>query len=353
MAEAAFYDGESARRRTVSIRITASSLDIHEGEDWIASWPVGSVRRRDAPDGILRVALEGARELARLDVSDAGDQSAIRAHCHLLEAGDRKEKTGHILIWSALAAASIVLSVLFLVPVVAERLTPLVPFSLEKRLGHAVDNQVKLIFGKDTCSDPRGNAALATLAERLRKAAKLETATEIAVLDSKIPNAIALPGGRIYLFRALLDRADSADEIAGVLAHEMGHAVHRDSLRKLVQAGGTSYLFGLLFGDVSGGGALVLAGRMLVDSAYSRDAETAADDFAGRTMAALGRSPRPMALLLKRIEGNESKIPAFLSTHPVTDQRLQALERQVPVQSGAPLLSDEEWRALKEICKTS
>jgi hypothetical protein len=44
---------------------------------------------------------------------------------------------------------------------------------------------------------------------------------------------------------------------------------------------------------------------------------------------------------------------AFLSTHPVTDQRLKALEKQVPSHHGDPLLAQEEWRALKEICKTT
>ncbi|KLK93167.1 hypothetical protein AA309_10250 [Microvirga vignae] len=71
-----------------------------------------------------------------------------------------------------------------------------------------------------------------------------------------------------------------------------------------------------------------------------------------------------MALLLKRIEadeddeedkgeGNERSIPAFLSTHPITDHRLKALEKQVPSRPGEPLLSQGQWRALKEICKTS
>ena len=60
-----------------------------------------------------------------------------------------------------------------------------------------------------------------------------------------------------------------------------------------------------------------------------------------------------MARLLKRIEKDAIRIPAFLSTHPVTDERLAALERQVPAQAGEALLSDEQWRALKEICRTS
>ena len=137
-----------------------------------------------------------------------------------------------------------------------------------------------------------------------------------------------------------------------MLSHEMGHVAHQDSLRGLIHAGGASYLLSLLFGDVTGG-SIVLVSRILIDNAHSREAEMAADDFSAKAMLASGRSPGPMGLLLKRIEGNERKLPAFLSTHPVTDQRLKALEKQVLPHQGEPLLSQEEWRALKEICKTT
>jgi Zn-dependent protease with chaperone function len=356
--DAVFYDGESARRRTVSLKFTASSLDIHEGGEWIASWPTGAVRRKDAPDGVLRLTCDGGPSLARLDVTDPADQAAIRANCLRLEGKESKERTGRILFWSIAAAASIVLCVVFLIPLFAEKLTPLIPPSVEKRFGTAVDNQVKALLGDKVCSEKPGVAALQLLTERLKKAKGHDIDLDIAVLESKIPNAIALPGGRIYVFEALLDKAQSADELAGVLAHEIGHVSNRDGLRKMIQSGGTSYLLGLLFGDVTGGGAIVFASRYLLDSAHSREAETAADDFAGQTMLALGRPAHPMALLLKRIEGdeddeegNESKFPAFLSTHPVTDQRLKALEKLVPSKPGEPLLTQEEWRALKEICK--
>jgi len=364
MTDAVFYDGESARRRAVVLKITASSLDIHEGSDWIASWPVGAVRQKDAPDGILRLTCESGPPLARLDITDADDQAAVRSHCLKLEAGHAGERTGRILFWSLAAAASIILCVFYLLPILAERLTPLIPASYERRLGTAVDNQIRAIFNGRICEEPRGLAALKTLTARLQRNQSLPVDVDIAVLESKVPNAIALPGGRIYLFSALLDKAESSDEIAGVLGHEMGHVAHRDGLRKMIQAGGTSYLLGLLFGDVTGGGAIVFVSRYLIDSAYSREAEAAADGFAGHTMTALGRPAHPMALLLKRIEdkiegkddekgGNDFKIPAFLSTHPVTDQRLKALEKQVPSRQGEPLLSQEEWRALKEICKTT
>ncbi|MBA1158228.1 M48 family metallopeptidase [Microvirga mediterraneensis] len=360
MTDAVFYDGESARRRPVVLKVSASSLDIHDGSEWIASWPVGNVRRKDAPDGTLRLTCESGPPLARLDVTDAADQETIRLHCRHLETGHGRERTGQILFWSISAAASILLCVFYLLPILAERLTPLIPASYEQHLGKAVDNQVRAIFSGKICEEPRGLAAMKTLRARLMRNGDLPVDVDIAVLESKVPNAIALPGGRIYLFSALLDKAEAPDEIAGVLAHEMGHVAHRDGLRKMIQAGGTSYLLGLLFGDVTGGGAIVFVSRYLVDSAYSREAEAAADGFAGQTMTALGRPAHPMALLLKRIEGkddgeggNDFNIPAFLSTHPVTDQRLKALEKQVPSQQGEPLLSQEEWRALKEICKTT
>ncbi|MEZ0171864.1 M48 family metallopeptidase [Microvirga sp. TS319] len=361
--DAVFYDGASARRRAVVLTITASSLDIHEGGEWIASWPVGDVRRKDAPEGILRLTRDGGPDLTRLDVADPAAQVVVRQHCHRLDDHHDREPRGRIVFWSAATAVSIILSVLFLMPLLAQTLTPLIPVEAEQRIGKAVDNQLHTLLGDRVCEAPEGSLALRGLTDRLSKAKGVEAALEVAVLDSKIPNAVALPGGRIYVFRALLDKAESADEIAGVLAHEIGHVAARDGLRKMIQSGGTSYLFGLLFGDVTGGGAIVFASRYLIDSAYSREAEAAADDFAGATMVSLGRPAHPMALLLKRIEadqdddeqegeGNERRIPAFLLTHPVTGQRLKALEKQVPSQPGEPLLTQQEWRALKEICKT-
>jgi len=75
----------------------------------------------------------------------------------------------------------------------------------------------------------------------------------------------------------LLAKAENADEIAGILAHELGHLRHRDGTRNLIYNGGTSFLIGLLFGDITGSGALIFASRSLVTASYSREAEQNAD----------------------------------------------------------------------------
>ena len=166
-----------------------------------------------------------------------------------------------------------------------------------------------------------------------------------------MPNAFALPGGKIYILNGLLQKADNPDEIAGVVAHEMGHIVHRDQTRILLENGGTSFLIGLLFGDVTGSGAVIFGTRSLLQASYSRDAEARADAFAIDVMYALGRSPAPMGELLFRITGEQgSKIIGILASHPLTEERRALMRRKDRPSTGPDILSAAEWHALKSVC---
>jgi predicted Zn-dependent protease len=81
-------------------------------------------------------------------------------------------------------------------------------------------------------------------------------------------NAMALPGGQIYVFRGLIAKADNPDEVAGVIAHEIGHVAHRDGTKAVLQGAGLSFLFGMLLGDFVGGGAVVFAVKTVLQSSY-------------------------------------------------------------------------------------
>src|SRR4029079_3346461 len=144
-----------------------------------------------------------------------------------------------------------------------------------------------------------------------------DNSVQSGVLSTSVPNAFALPGGKVYLFNGLLAKADNADEIAGVLAHELGHLKHRDNMRGLIHNGGTSFLIGLLFGDVTGAGELIFASRSLVTTSYTREAEQAADGFSIEVMHKLGRPTKPMGGLLVRVPGKEGKGLSILSSHPL------------------------------------
>jgi predicted Zn-dependent protease len=201
------------------------------------------------------------------------------------------------------------------------------------------------------CSNASGQAAFAKLVDAVRQAAGLDMPIRTAVLSTPVPNAFALPGGTVYLFNGLLARAENPDEIAGVLAHELGHLKHRDSTRNLIYNGGTSFLIGLLFGDVTGSGAMVFASRSLVTASYSREAEQNADTFAIEVMHRLGRSPKPMGELMFRVTGKQGDLtPTFLASHPLTQDRLARMSKEDQPPTGPPLLTPAEWVSLKAIC---
>ncbi|QPF90501.1 M48 family metallopeptidase [Bradyrhizobium commune] len=348
-----FFDGVSSRRRQVTLTL-GDVLEICEEGGAPVRWAYPDIRRADSPAGILRLTSTAAPSLARLEIRDAALASEIIARClRLDEHLTTRRGVAKIVGWSVAAAVSIVCVVLFGLPLAADRLAPLVPKPIERRIGDASEVQVKTIFGRGSCSDPAGQVAFSKLVNRLRDAAGLDDDSMTSgVLPSSIPNAFALPGGKVYVLNGLIDKAENPDELAGILAHELGHLKHHDNMRGLIYNGGTSFLIGLLFGDVTGSSAVIFASRSVVEASYSREAETNADTFAIETMHALGRSPKPAAELMFRITGKEggSGFANILSSHPLTEDRLARMTREDRPASGPPLLTDAEWKALKGIC---
>jgi Zn-dependent protease with chaperone function len=207
------------------------------------------------------------------------------------------------------------------------------------------------VFGGKICDNAPGQAAFTKLVNAVRESAGLDTSVQSAVLSNPIPNAFALPGGKVYVFDGLLAKADNSDEIAGILAHELGHLKHRDSTRNLIYNGGTSFLVGLLFGDITGSGALIFASRSLLTASYSREAEQNADTFSIDVMHRLGRSPKPMGELMFRVTGKEGdRSLSILASHPLTEDRLARMSKEDRPPSGPPLLTPAEWASLKAIC---
>jgi Zn-dependent protease with chaperone function len=347
---AVYFDGMSSRRRAVSLRL-ADLVEIREDEQTLATWAYQDIHRVDGPAGMLRLSCQTASALARLEVRDTALTAELVSRCTRMDdnaPGRRGVAT--IVGWSLAAAVSIVAVVLFGLPLIADRLTPLVPEAFERRLGEVADSQIKTMFNAKVCDNAAGQKAFVKLVTAIRESAGLDTSVQSGVLSSPIPNAFALPGGKIYLFDGLLAKADNADEIAGVLAHELGHLKHRDSMRGLIRDGSTSFLIGLLFGDITGSSALIFGSRTLVTSSHSREAETNADGFAIDVMHRLGRPAKPTGELLLRVTGKEGKGLSIISSHPLSEDRLARMSREDRSAGGAPLLTSEEWRSLKSIC---
>ena len=348
---AIYFDGRSSRRHTVTLGLY-DRLEVRADDQTLAMWSYPDIRRADSPSGTLRLTCLAAPVLARLEIRDAAVAAELISRCTRLdEDSPDRRGTARIVGWSIAAAVSILGVIWFGVPLAADRLTPLVPQGLERRLGAVADGQLRTLFGGKVCDNAAGQAAFAKLVNALREAAGLDTSIQTAVLAAAVPNAFALPGGRVYLFNGLLARAQNPDEIAGVLAHELGHLRHRDGTRNLIYNGGTSFLIGLLFGDITGSSALIFASRSLVTASYTREAEQNADTFSIDVMHRLGRPTKALGELLFRITGKEGdKSLSFLANHPLTEDRLARMRAEDRPPSGPPLLTPQEWKSLKSIC---
>jgi Zn-dependent protease with chaperone function len=351
-AAVTFLDGTSSRRRDVTLKL-AETCEVLDGETVVGSWRYADLRRADGPTGTLRLMCTSAPLLARLEIRDPALAAEIERRSPSLDADLPGTKGVAVIVaWSVAALVSIVLMVLFVVPIAADRLTPLVPYAVEKRIGEVVDKQVKVIFDGKQCENPEGKAAFIKLVDMLRQAGGIDATADAAVISNDTANAIALPGGKIYVFEGLLAKAENVDELAGVIAHELGHVKNRDGLRGLIYNGGTSFLIGLLFGDVTGSSAIIFASRELFQASHSRDSERSADQTTIEIMRKLGRSPKPMGEFLLRVTGKEKgKGLALISSHPLSEDRLARMSQQDAAPSAPPLLSASEWAALKAICK--
>ena len=141
-------------------------------------------------------------------------------------------------------------------------------------------------------------------------------------------NAFALPSGIVVMTDELVDLAQADEELQVVLAHEIGHVVHRHSLRMLLQNSATSLLIIGLTGDVSSASVLV-AGvpTALVQAKHSRQFENEADDYAYAWMDRNGVPHRYFTDMLERLEkkygGAGSGALSWLSSHPSTAERIR------------------------------
>src|SRR6266446_6713381 len=358
-----FYDGLTSDRRKVAVEIGGDAIEVRAGDGaLLAQWRFADISPLMTPAGVLRVGL--AKAAARLVIHDQALAAALIARTKSSDRTgltDRRTRT-KVVAYSVAAIATLVGGAIWGVPLIADRIAPHLPVALEMRLGAAVDTQVRKMLGASIGGKPlecgagdspravAARAALAKLVAALEAPAELPLPLRTLVVRHADVNAITLPGGRIYVFDGLLNKAHSVDEVAGVLGHEIGHVAHRDGTKSVLEAAGLSLLFGMLLGDFTGGGAVIVATRTVLQTAYSRTAEAAADEFGARLMYKVGGDPHALGAILLRISGTAAAMPHFLLDHPAAQERADAIAKIAQPSPMGALLSPPEWEALKSIC---
>lgn len=356
-----YFDGETAKPREVIVKFGDASLIVTNMEDLpITHWSLAGLRDVSHEGGGLVLTPDFDSD-ERLVVDDADMVAAIRTVCPDLKRG--KPVSGRnwrkVAIWAAVAVGSIYAIVFHLVPSLADQLATLIPPEAEITMGEKmVDQFANLLTEGDEpqyCSTPQGDAALAAMTARFEGPAGAHVPLKVQVLDLGMINAFALPGGQIVLFRGLLKAADTPEEVAGVLAHEIGHVYARDPTRLTLRSAGTAGLIGVLLGDFTGATVTVALSEALLRSGYQREAETNADAFAAELLSREGLPTKPLAIFFDKLaekSGQRPELLSHLSTHPDLGGRAAATRAadQVGEEPFTPVLTDQEWVALQNIC---
>lgn len=154
----------------------------------------------------------------------------------------------------------------------------------------------------------------------------------IFLSDAEDVNAFALPGGNIVVFSGLLELMESENELAMVLAHELGHFAHRDHLRGLGRGLGVAVAATLLFGEESAASSLVSKTLLTFQTKYSQDQESAADQFGLDLLTRrYGHAGGATDFFSRLSEDAGSKLPYLLASHPHPQNRIDALNEWVKV----------------------
>lgn len=342
MTTVRYFDGRSARHH---------ELALHAGDDAITL--AGAVERSYA-FGDIRVAepFEGTPTVlyfpdgAHCEVDEPASGRMLREALGY-RASRVVRLTAHT--WAALAALVLLVALILVtafwgIPTAAKKIADELPPSVDRSLGESALEALRAsgVLGQSRLSDEW----LAEVQQVMRRVAPSDLAVRLHIydIDAFGANAVALPDGTIIMSdlmvrlivgkRGEIGEAEAA-QLAGILAHEIGHVRLRHGTRVLAGSSLAAALSASLFGDFSGVAALP---GVLASLSYSREMEEEADEYAIALLRKNGISPLPLAGLFERLaygpeEADDKEAPgwiweaaeSFLSSHPLDAERAERL----------------------------
>ena len=343
---ARFYDGQTAAAHDARLQVSHGQLWIKAPDGGtIARWPVADVEPAGDWDGRGPFAL-GCRSAAdsRLLIATARDLAELRSMMPELARaqGGRRRRAFTIVLGGAAAAALAVLIVFDWAP---RWVAPLVPPAWLEPIGSATIQF--LSADHPLCADGPGRRALQDFATRLAASRGHEGTIRVDVLEMSEMNAFAVPGDRIVILSGLIAKSDP-DELAGVLAHEVGHVVERHTHESVVRGLGVQVLLQIITGGAGLDVAAIAA--TVVELSYSRAAEEEADRLAVEMLQAEGVRSTGLRRFFTRMEalhGETGGALEWLSTHPASAARAAAIPDR---SAGGEAFTEAEWQAIRAAC---
>ena len=336
-----FFDGESSGALAASARVQEGELRLE-----LADGRVECFAGKDVRLGLQVGSAHSYLHLGERAALESADVAGLQAIAASLKAADggtvwlrRLELNIPLVLVSLVVVLAMLLGgVVWGVPWLSERVAYLVPVTLEERAGdEGMSTLDQFWTAPSALSEEHQQALLGMMQPYLvaleERYPEHRLKVHFRASESLGANAFALPGGNLVFTDKMIALAQHDEELIAVLAHEVGHAVHRHSMRNLVQGSLLVFVMVSLTGDVSAASDLVTGvPALLATLSYQRGMEQEADDFALAFMQEQKISPQRFADIMLRLdppseeEDELDELSGFLSTHPPTPERIERFQ---------------------------
>jgi beta-barrel assembly-enhancing protease len=326
--EGKLYDGLSSAPIQVQVLWYPDKLIVHQAkEDGTAhtqAWPLAQIKNYQLFSKRLVSVSYGEFPSQKLEVDSEEFAALFKPPLSGVD------KLTHNILhsgWMALLGVSVgVLGLLlgiyfYALPWLAEQSVAFVPQEVEVKIGEQLYQS--MMQGQEV------DSAKTEIANKFLKELDFQTTypLHVTIIKSDIKNAFAMPGGHMVVYTRLLDDMKSYEELVALLGHEAGHVKHRHTTKNIFRSMSGYFVISVVLGDISGITATVLDNaNNLHQLSYSRSLESEADEAGFETLIHNKVSPKGMLDLFANLQkGNEmaGQIPEFLSTHPMTENRVQ------------------------------
>jgi Zn-dependent protease with chaperone function len=254
------------------------------------------------------------------------------------------------LVWSIVGGAilSSVLGLWFGADILVDIAVSRIPVEWEQKLGESAYRD--FLSRQEVVKEGPGVAAVEEMTHRLtEQILNNPYKFQVAVVRSDIINAFALPGGFVVVFTGLMKKAESGEEVAGVLSHELNHVLQRHGLERIVKNLGLLTVMAIVFGNHQGlVGMMKQLGVELLTLKFGREQETEADMTGLQLLQRAKIDPSGMIRFFERLSEKDEERMEWLSTHPMSAARAERLKGDLaalPKTLPAPFTFD--WKQVQ------
>ena len=247
------------------------------------------------------------------------------------------------LVWGVVGGVilSTVLGLWFGADILVEIAVSRIPVEWEQKLGESAYRD--FLSHQEVMKEGPGVAAVEEMTHRLtEQISNNPYKFQVTVVKSDVINAFALPGGYVVVFTGLMKKAESGEEVAGVLSHELNHVLQRHGLERIVKNVGLLTVVAIVLGNQQGLiGMMKQLGVELLTLKFGREQETEADLTGLQLLQRAKIDPSGMIRFFERLSEKDEGRMEWLSTHPMSTARAERLKAEL---AALPKTSPEPFR---------